>query len=169
MKTVVLIGLLLNIPVGAEIVPPIFPSPLLTPGAVYTTDASVACNTNTGGESDSIRHVSSRVRSSVFAAYGIVQGNQIGYKTGYCADKGCELDHLISLKLGGSNEEKNLWPQSYGGTYNAIMKDNLEKRLIARVCRTSKTHPTKLNLKTAQQAISTDWVQAYKTYVINKE
>jgi hypothetical protein len=165
MNIFLLLGLLIAIPASADISPPILPSPLLTPGATYTSDATVACNTNTGGESDSIRSVSDKVRQSVFAAYSIPAGN----KTGYCEDKGCELDHLISLKLGGSNDEKNLWPQSYAGTKNAIMKDNLEKRLIARVCRTSKLHPVRLSLKEAQHAIATDWVKAYKTYVTNNQ
>jgi hypothetical protein len=92
------------------------------------------------------------------------------YHTGYCDGiKGCELDHLISLKLGGSNSSKNLWPQSYAGTWNAIDKDNLEKRLIARVCRTSKLHPIKLPIKVAQKAIATDWIKAYQDYIIDNK
>lgn len=140
------------------------PNPILTPGDVYTTDASVACIAHTGAEADSVRNVPEALKREVYISYGL-----IGNHTGYCdtVDKGCEVDHLISVKLGGSNSIKNLWPQSYGDKWNAFDKDNLEKRLIARVCRTSKKHPIKLDIKQAQHDIATDWVKAYHIYVID--
>lgn len=144
------------------------PNPKLTPGDTYTTDANVACAAHTGSETDSIRNVTAADKKAVFEAYGIPGGNH----TGICGvtPKGCEVDHLISAKLGGSDSLKNLWPQPYGGKKrNAIMKDNLEKRLIARVCRTSKLHPTKLDLKQAQHDIATDWVAAYQKYVVENQ
>ena len=46
-----------------------------------------------------------------------------------------EIDHLISLELGGSNNIKNLWPQSYTTvTYNARTKDDLENKLHFIIC-----------------------------------
>ena len=73
-----------------------------------------------------------------------------------------EVDHLISLELGGANDIKNLWPQSYVSTpYNARMKDALENKLHAMVC------ANQITLVEAQKEISTDWIAAYKKYVTN--
>lgn len=145
---------------------PILPDPKLTPGEYYTTDWEVACAAHTGNEEDSIRNVSASDKKEVFHDYGL-EGNH----TGYCDEspKGCEVDHLISAKLGGTNSKKNLWPQSYAGEWGAIKKDNLEKTLIARVCRTNKLHPTRLPLAVAQKAIATDWIAAYQKYVVEKQ
>jgi hypothetical protein len=145
---------------------PQLPNPSLTPGAVVTTDWHVACRTHTGSESDSVRNVSTKVAKSVYLSYGLG-----GNHTNYCAEvaAGCEVDHLVPLKLGGSNDATNLWPQSYGHPMGAIEKYNLEKRLIARVCRVSAKHPVRLPLVVAQRAISTNWIAAYTKYVTNNE
>ena len=45
-----------------------------------------------------------------------------------------EVDHLISLELGGSNDIHNLWPEPYGGADNAHTKDGMENRLRTEVC-----------------------------------
>ena len=42
------------------------------------------------------------------------------------------------------------------------MKDKLETRLHKLVCY------GKITLEEAQEAISTDWVKAYKKYIVNK-
>jgi len=145
---------------------PLLPDTTLTPGEVYTTDALVACAAHTGQESDSIRNVSESVSRSVYIKYNLKDNH-----SGYCSEdpKGCELDHLIPLKLGGKNTPKNLWPQSYGGPDGAFKKDTLEKKLIARVCRVTKQHPVSLSLKTAQHDIANDWLAAYKKYVIENQ
>lgn len=73
-----------------------------------------------------------------------------------------EYDHLISLELGGDpNSPANLWvePNDRSGatsTYNT--KDSLEARLNSLVC------SGQVTLAAAQQAIATNWVQAYQTY-----
>lgn len=145
---------------------PTLPNPEHTPGDVYTTDPEVACAAHTGNEADSIRNVTAATRRTAYNLYGL-DGNH----TGYCNEvkKGCELDHLIPAKLGGSDEVKNLWPQSYGGKWSAIKKDALEKRLIARVCRRNKLHPIKLPLIEAQKAFATDWIAAYQKYVVENQ
>lgn len=61
----------------------------------------------------------------------------------------CEVDHLISLELGGSNELPNLWPEPYP---DATEKDKVENALHALVCQ------GKLSLRTAQRGISRNWV-----------
>ena len=70
-----------------------------------------------------------------------------------------ELDHLISLQLGGNpSDVKNLWVEPYAAN-GARKKDVVETALKRLVC------ANKLSLVAAQTAISTDWVKAYNTYV----
>ena len=45
-----------------------------------------------------------------------------------------EVDHLVSLELGGSNAIGNLWPEPYAGRWGARTKDVLENRLHELVC-----------------------------------
>ncbi len=71
-----------------------------------------------------------------------------------------EEDHLISLELGGHpRDPKNLWPQSYSGTWNARVKDQLENTLKKLVC------SGQLDLREAQTMISSDWITAYRDKV----
>jgi hypothetical protein len=85
-----------------------------------------------------------------------------GNHTGYCDGVGgCEIDHLISLELGGSNDIGNLWPQPYFNDCNAHQKDLLENKLHELVCDADDSIP----LAEAQLAISTDWISAYTKYV----
>src|SRR3984893_578490 len=70
------------------------------------------------------------------------------------------VDHLIPLELGGSNSIKNLWPEFHRTSpWNAQVKDRLEGKLHELVC------ARQLDLKTAQQAIASNWIEAYKMYV----
>ena len=95
------------------------------------------------------------VKRQVYAAYGRSR------RKGVC----CELDHLISLELGGSNRLRNLWPEPYDIVWNAHVKDRLDNRLHQMVC------AGELDLTTAQQAIASDWIAAYKatSRLIRKE
>jgi len=129
------------------------PDPSLTPGqALPGVTAEDICQP---GYSASVRHVTAAVRRSVFAHYGL-DGNH----TGYCfGTEGCELDHLVSLELGGSNDESNLWPEPYDGPWNAHVKDKLENRLHRLVCNGG------ISLSEAQKIEATDWISAYRQYV----
>jgi hypothetical protein len=49
-------------------------------------------------------------------------------------DSCCEIDHLIPLELGGSNDVKNLWPQPQDPRPGSFEKDSLENDLHHRVC-----------------------------------
>jgi hypothetical protein len=54
------------------------------------------------------------------------------YGDGGKSPSGYELDHLISLELGGApSDPRNLWPESHK---NSFHKDGLENSLRARVC-----------------------------------
>lgn len=59
-----------------------------------------------------------------------------------------EFDHLIPLEIGGSNDIKNIWPQSWP---EAREKDKVENYLHKEVCE------DKISLEDAQKEISTDW------------
>ena len=66
-----------------------------------------------------------------------------------------ELDHLVSLELGGSNDAGNLWPERNDHPAGAInSKDLVENALNKAVC----TH--QVTLVAAQTAIATDWTTA---------
>jgi hypothetical protein len=65
-----------------------------------------------------------------------------------------ELDHLISLELGGNpTSPKNLWPEAYAPTPGAHEKDRVENYLHKQVCAGA------MSLADAQAKITGDWTQ----------
>jgi hypothetical protein len=125
---------------------PLLPDPSRTPGAVLEVTSADIC---VPGYSRKVRNVPSAVKRAVYRSYGITQPRPHRY----------EVDHLISLELGGSNSVRNLWPESYEtAPWNARVKDVLENELHRRVC------TGKLDLATAQREIATDWIAAYRKY-----
>lgn len=70
---------------------------------------------------------------------------------GRCAG-GCEVDHLISLELGGADTLSNLWPQPSRGV-GFHVKNKLKNRLHRQVC------AGELSLTDAQRCIAADWYQ----------
>jgi len=78
-----------------------------------SADASVIC---VKGYTSTVRNVPDAVKEQAFSIYGITSRKPKEY----------EIDHLISLELGGSNSIRNLWPQSYiTKPLNAHVKDKL--------------------------------------------
>lgn len=110
---------------------PTQPDPKLTPGAVLNVTAAQVC---LPGYASKVRNVPVSEAKAVFATYGVP----------YSQRSRGELDHLVSLELGGSNDMRNLWPQ-YGPRPNR--KDAYENELHAAVCNGSMT------LAAAQKAI----------------
>lgn len=126
---------------------PQVPNAAITPGDVdpKATKAKVC----TVGYTSTVRDVPESKKKEVFAEYKIDRKSSR-----------FEVDHLISLELGGSNDIKNLWPQSYTTQpWNAYKKDRLENKLHSLVCSGN------LELVEAQRAIATDWIRAYSVYV----
>lgn len=118
------------------------PDRACSPGDVLTTDASVVCVT---GYTATVRDVPDSLKKQVFAEYGIPWSEHGNY----------EVDHIISLELGGSNDISNLYPESYLIQYNAHVKDGFENHLRSLVCK------GELPLTVAQEEIATDWVKYY--------
>jgi hypothetical protein len=70
-----------------------------------------------------------------------------------------ELDHLVSLELGGANDASNLWVEA-GSIPNP--KDSVENALHDWVCSATGAQAQK-RLKQAQRAIAHDWLTAEST------
>lgn len=120
------------------------PDKSLTPGATLPVSLAALCTT---GYTATVRHVPASVKRAVYAEYGIAVRRPGQY----------EVDHLVSLELGGSNEIANLWPQSYvTKPWNAHVKDKLENRLHTLVCAGT------IALASAQRAIAADWITQYR-------
>jgi hypothetical protein len=121
------------------------PNPALTPGVALTTSTARVC---VRGYSASVRDVPEAEKAAVYARYGVVD---VPYAH--------EVDHLVSLEIGGSNAIANLWPEPYAGRWGARTKDVLEDRLHELVC------DGRLGLRSAQRIEARDWVAAYRRYV----
>jgi|SRR5215469_4509039 len=93
----------------------------------------------------------------------LVQLNSAGY-----VDKEpshYEENHLIPIILGGAvDDQRNLWPEPYTGTWNARLKDRIDLELHRRVC-LPRGNPEWLPLDQAQREIATNWINAYKAYL----
>jgi hypothetical protein len=135
-----------RIPTGDRGIPAAdLPDRTLTPGAVLTESTVRVC---TPGYASSVRNVPQSESDAVYARYGVVH---VPYQH--------EVDHLVSLELGGSNAVANLWPEPYAGRWGARTKDALENRLHDLVCAGA------IGLRDAQHIEATDWVAAYRRYL----
>lgn len=117
----------------------------VTPGAVRTVSVTSICDTKTA----TLRSVSDSTKKQVFALYNVKCGEMCG--------KQYEVDHLISLEIGGTNDIANLWPQPYA-VPGAHQKDVLENKLHSMIC------SKQITPADAQKAISHDWWAAYLKY-----
>lgn len=123
----------------------VLPDPSCTPGGIdpAVTQANIASTICTlGGYTKGVRppvSETSAAKRAQYAAYGIPAGTT------------SELDHLVSLELGGDNDVANLWPE-VGSLPNP--KDTVENDLHKAVC------SGRVKLADAQQAIAADWVTA---------
>jgi hypothetical protein len=126
------------------------PDPKLTPGDTFPN--VTADILSQPGYTKSVRDVPESERERVFSEYGVIHHASGEY----------EVDHLIPLELGGSNDIKNLWPEPYHGAWNAHVKDRLEDKLHSMVA------DHQIALGEAQKEIAADWITAYKRYVVGE-
>lgn len=154
--TLLLSGLTGSAPATAANIPGL-PNARLTPGSIdpRVTQANIQSTIcRRGGYTSSVRPPVSYTEPLKFS--GIKLYNYSDKKV-----SDYEEDHLIPLEIGGNpTDPKNLWPEPHHiGNWGAYVKDNLENKLHDLVC------SGRLGLGTAQQAIATDWVAAYKKYI----
>jgi hypothetical protein len=119
-----------------------------SPGA-YSSKLTKAVICSPSFRTDPIRNVPDSVKHQVEIEYGL---EPKGYGSTL------EIDHIVSLELGGSNDPANLYPEKAAFADHAPgyhVKDLLENALHRAVC------AGKIGLRTAQRAISRDWEQLY--------
>ncbi len=115
-----------------------------TPGAVF--ESATKDDICTPGYSKTVRNVPQATKDKVFAEYGIASHLPGDY----------EVDHLISLELGGSNEIANLWPEPADPRPGFHEKDTVENWLHDQICE------GKIDLKQAQLQIAGNWLEVYQ-------
>jgi len=130
------------------------PDPTCTPGAInpqVTTAVLQDREFSTKCERD--QATDKRAKEQTYAYYGIKRPS---HNTG--RNQVCELDHLVSLELGGADTLDNIWPQC-GPSGVALklryfkQKDKVENYLASQV----KTG--NMSLEEAQKGIAADWTQ----------
>ena len=124
---------------------PVIPDAKLTPGAVRAMSIGQVCMLESPAETAKIPPI---VKKMVFHEYGMDGAPALNY----------EVDHLITPALGGTDDIRNLWPESYTSEWNARVKDQLENRLHELVC------DGEVDLPTAQHDIASNWIAAYRKY-----
>jgi len=153
--TAVLAALVLTGFATTAFVHPEQPNPKLTPGAsdpkvTQTTINQTVC---LDGYTKTVRDVTEAEKKQVMARYGLPLTEL----------HNVEIDHLISLENGGSNDLLNLWPQYYATAaqvksrayYGAREKDVVETSLHRSLCKGT------ITLREDQDMLR-DWINAYK-------
>ncbi len=121
------------------------PDSACTPGAIFA-DATKdqICQP---GYSKNVRNVPDSEKNDVYDEYGITHHSTGEY----------EVDHLISLELGGSNDIANLWPEPAEPRPGFHEKDKVENYMHDQVCSGA------ISLHDAQVQIATNWLQIYNS------
>ncbi|TMK73299.1 MAG: HNH endonuclease [Actinobacteria bacterium] len=121
----------------------VLPDRACTPGATFPhVTARQVCVRGYAGR---VRNVPESEKRAVYARYGIATHSPGQY----------EVDHLVSLELGGSNVIANLWPEAAEPRPGFHEKDRVENYLHARVC------DGQMTLRRAQRLIATDWLKVW--------
>lgn len=123
----------------------ILPDRRCSPGALdpsLTRDVLCSATFRTG----SVRAVTTSMKHAVEVEYGMAPRSY---------GRTIEIDHIVSLELGGSNDIANLYPEPGSGTANYHVKDALENRLHRLVCAGT------ITLNSAQRDIASDWTKLY--------
>jgi hypothetical protein len=121
------------------------PDPRCTPGSVdpAVTQGNLRLTICQPGYTKTVRPPASATSRFKYDVAYPAYGDRHSKKT--------ELDHLVSLELGGSNDATNLWPES-PPTPNP--KDKVENALHAAIC------DGRVKLPAAQNAIASNWKTA---------
>jgi hypothetical protein len=118
-----------------------------SPGAYYSRlTKAVICSQSF--HTGAIRNVPQSEKSAVEREYGM--------KARYYGST-LEIDHIVSLELGGSNNIANLFPEKALANPGYHVKDRLENRLHELVCTGT------MSLRTAQIRIAGNWQRLYRS------
>lgn len=117
-----------------------------SPGAYYSGLTSAILCSSTFHTGD-VRNVPQSEKSAVERAYGM-QARAYG--------RTIEIDHIVPLELGGSNDISNLFPESGTGAASYHAKDQLENRIHDMLC------AGHIRLRAAQTQMGVDWVLLYR-------
>jgi hypothetical protein len=121
------------------------PDRACSPGAYYDElTKAVICSSSF--HTSSIRNVPESLKHAVESEYGLAPGRY---------GRTLEIDHIVSLELGGSNDIANLYPEEADARPGYRVKDGLENRLHALVCTGAMT------LRAAQRGIASNWQALY--------
>ena len=94
-----------------------------------------------------IRNVPESEKFAVEREYGMTPGHY---------GSALEIDHIVSLELGGSNDIANLFPEKLHAHPGYRVKDKLENKLHDLVCAGTMT------LRSAERGIASNWEALYK-------
>jgi hypothetical protein len=124
----------------------VLPDRQCSPGAFYSgLTKAVICSSSF--RTSTIRNVPESEKHAVEVEYGM-EPKSYG--------RTIEIDHIVSLELGGSNDIANLFPEPGSGPANYHVKDKLENRLHKLVCSGA------ITLHAAQEGIASNWETLYK-------
>ena len=116
-----------------------------SPGAYYRRlTKRVICSSSF--HTGDVRDVSETTRHEIEAEYGMAVRNY---------GRALEIDHIVALELGGSNDPANLFPERRNAHPGYPAKDRLENRAHDLVCSGS------IRLRVVQRRMATDWIAFY--------
>jgi hypothetical protein len=125
----------------------VLPDRQCSPGADYSgLTKAVLCSSTF--RTSSIRNVPDSAKHQVEIEYGMTPKSY---------GRTIEIDHIVSLELGGSNDLANLYPEPGSGSASYRVKDKLENKLHGLVCAGS------ITLHAAQAGIARNWETLYRT------
>ena len=115
----------------------LLPDARCSPGAISRATTANVCTRGWAGRH---RNLPESEKRAIYAEYGIAAHTGATY----------EMDHIVSLELGGDNNVRNLYPEAAPAFHE---KDKVENAAHRAVC------AGKLPLATAQRQIASDWTK----------
>src|SRR4051812_1193877 len=130
------------------------PDPACSPGAVNPT-VTLEILTAKGFTTDCLRDkaTSSNKKEQTYQLYKIKKPT---INTG--KNMVCELDHIVSLELGGADTLDNIWPQC-GPTRVLLNSRFFKQKDLVENFLAEEVEKKRMDLATAQRGIAEDWTQ----------
>lgn len=119
-----------------------YPNPALTPGDTVPATRETVCSS--GYSKRMRRNLSKADKAAIYSRYGLPYDS-----------KHYQIDHFIPLSIGGSNDQKNLWPQPIEKNVGFIEKQQVADFLHRQVCSDA------IDIHEAQEMIRKDWHAAF--------